>query len=273
MKCIICDSSSDYYFSKVYTESPFDHFMRDIRKVDYHRCQGCGFVQSRTHVELDKERWNELNLRFHHYHERSHLQKDINQPPYPEQAMMIAVLGKNGILRTDNMLDYAAGYGCLSNLLAKYYDVRLKLFDPYVHDGDPTRYITQADLVTYQTVINSAMFEHVLTRRDLDQVNDLVASDGCLIIHTLVCERVPPDPEWFYLRPPVHTAFHTNKSMDILMKQWGYRSSLYVPKSKCWVMLREDVSQVEGTVANINQEFQSTWLLCKKGFVDYWKGF
>jgi hypothetical protein len=41
------------------------------------------------------------------------------------------------------------------------------------------------------------MFEHVLRRADLDQVNDLVQEDGCLIIHTVVCENVPKDPGWF----------------------------------------------------------------------------
>jgi hypothetical protein len=117
------------------------------------------------------------------------------------------------------------------------------------------------------------MFEHVLQREDLDYVNKIVDNDGCLIIHTVVCENIPKDPNWFYLRPPVHTAFHTNKSMNILMDQWGYKSSIYCPQSKCWILLREHVAEVLAKVSSINKELQNTWFIAKEGFVDYWKGF
>ena len=273
MKCMICDSGSSYYFSKTYQEHPFDDFMRDIGKVDYYKCNRCGFVISKTHSELDAAQWNELNDKFHHYHENSGIDKQINQPPYPEQAMMLSLLGRNKIIDTESMIDFAAGYGYLSNILSKYHDLHLPIFDPYIQNSNSMRYIRKVELKTYKTVINSAMFEHVVKRADLDQVNNLVDPDGCLIIHTIVCENVPNDPDWFYLRPSVHTAFHTNKSMEILMKQWNYRSSIYSPKSKCWVLLRDTIERIEGTITTLNEELQSAWFYCKNGFVDYWKGF
>lgn len=273
MKCIICNSDSNYYFSKAYSENPFNEFMREIGRVDYYKCDCCGFVLSKTHSELDRNSWNSLNLQFHLYMENPDYEKKINQPPYAEQAMMLVLLKRNGIISTENMLDYAAGYGTLSNLLAKYYDLELQIFDPYIKSGNSSKYIDKAVAKAYKTVFNSAMFEHVLTRADLDQVNDLVDDDGCLIIHTVVCENVPNDPDWFYLQPPVHTAFHTNKSMEILMGQWNYHSSLYCPQSKCWVLLKEDIEGIENRVAAINQELRTNWFYSKKGFVDYWKGF
>jgi hypothetical protein len=274
VKCIICDSDCDYYFSKMYSESPFDEFMREIGKVDYYKCQRCGFVLSKTHADLDKSKWNNLNCQFHHHMENPANEKKINQPPYAEQAMMLNLLSKNDIISTDSMLDYAAGYGTLSNILAKYYDLKLSICDPYVKAADNSnRYIEEPQLKSYKTVINSAMFEHVLTRKDLDLANRIVDDNGCLIIHTVVCETVPKDPNWFYLRPPVHTAFHTNSSMEILMQQWGFSSSLYCPKSKCWVLLRDKIENLEKKVARLNQELQSDWFHCKNGFVDYWKGF
>src|SRR5262249_1703910 len=154
-----------------------------------------------------------------------------NQPPYAEQALMLLLLGKKKIIDLEDMLDYAAGYGKLSRILDTYFQIQLPVFDSYIHDGDPKRYVAKEDLRKYMTVINSAMFEHVIKREDLDQVNDLVDSGGSLIVHTVICERVPCDPNWFYLRPPVHTAFHTNRSMRFLMDQWGYRASVYCPKS------------------------------------------
>lgn len=139
----------------------------------------------------------------------------------------------------------------LSTLLGRCFGIRLPIWESYM----------------------AGESERVLTRADLDAVNAVVAEDGALIIHTVVCENVPADPDWFYLAPPVRAAFHTNASMQILMRQWGYRSSIYSPKSKCWVLLRSDVSRVEGAVSEINNELQNPWLICKDGFVDYWKGF
>lgn len=273
MKCIICNSDSNYYFSKAYLDSPFDGFMKCIGTVDYYKCSCCGFVLSKTHAELDGWKWNNLNQLFHHWMESPDNEKKINQPAYAEQAMMLSVLGKSGIVNTDSMLDYAAGYGTLSNLLAKYHDIELPIFDPYIQVDNSVRHIDKAELKTYKTVINSAMFEHVLNREDLDMVNSLVADDGCLILHTVVCENVPNDPNWFYLQPPVHTAFHTNKSMEILMRQWNYSSSIYCPQSKCWVLLRNNTEDIEQKVAALNQEMKNNWFFWKKGFMDYWKGF
>lgn len=247
--------------------------MREIGPVDYYKCENCGFVLSKTHLQLDENKWNNLNSEFHHYIENSDNEKGINQPPYAEQAMMLSFLGRNGIVRTDSMLDYAAGYGTLSKILSKYHDIELPIFDPYVHADNSGRYIDKTELKTYKTVINSAMFEHVLRREDLDRVNDIVDDDGSLIIHSVVCENVPNDPNWFYLCPPVHTAFHTNKSMGILMNQWGYKSSIYCPQAKCWVLSRMRFKDIEESVSLINKELQTKWFHCKDGFVDYWKGF
>jgi hypothetical protein len=120
------------------------------------------------------------------------------------------------------------------------------------------------------------MLEHILTREALDEVNNLVADDGILMIHTVICDRIPRDPDWFYLTPMVHTAFHTNKSMEILMKQWGYAASLYSPQAKSWYLFKKkypQLSQLGEKINAINREIQGTYFHYKAGFVDYWKGF
>lgn len=272
MKCIICNSPSEYYFSKIYSETPFDEYMQHIGEVKYYKCNNCGFVLSKTHSELDNDQWANLNFSVHTFYENLHDQGMGNQPPYIEQAMMLLVLSENGIISIKNMLDYAAGYGTLSKILSKYFNIKLPIFDRYVKQGDPNRY-TQVQTNKYDTVINSAMFEHILKRADLDYVNNLVNMNGCLIIHTVVCEHIPKDSNWFYLRPPVHTAFHTNKSMEILMNQWGYHSSIYCPKGKCWILLKKEIEDITKIIHSINQELQTDYLYYKKGFVDYWKGF
>jgi ribosomal protein L30E len=92
-----------------------------------------------------------------------------------------------------------------------------------------------------------------------------------MIIHTVVCENIPNDPNWFYITPPVHSALHTNKSMDILMKQWGYVSSIYCPSSKCWVLFKNEPETLKSKVESINKLFQTDYLHYSVGFMDYWK--
>ena len=273
MHCLICGSETEYYFSKTYRESPFDEFMRDIGPVEYHRCGNCGFVISKTHSELASAQWADLNSSCHHHFENPKHERKGNQPPYAEQALMLLLLGTHGIVDLQKWIDYAAGYGTLSRLLHKYFQLDLPIFDPYVQNGGASRYVDEPDWGAYRTVINSAMFEHVRSRDDLDMVNRLVAANGCLVLHTVVCETVPRDPDWFYLRPPVHTAFHTNRSMSILMQQWGYVSSLYCPTSKCWVLFKTSDPHVPDKLAKLNAELQSDWFYFKNGFMDYWKGF
>lgn len=272
MRCIICNSNCQYYFSKVYDQQPIADLMRDIGPVDYYKCENCGFVLSKTHSELEESSWAALNESYHHFNEGLGIMVG-NQPPYAEQAMMIQVLGHNKIIDSSDLLDYAAGYGVLKKLLSKYFGQDILVYDRYVTATETSAYVEEHDLRKYKTVANSAMFEHVLSREDLNSVNDLVAEDGCLIIHTVVCENIPKDPNWFYLEPPVHTAFHTNKSMQALMKQWGYTSSIYCVPSKCWVLFKQAAEDLEERVDALNEELQSDWFFYKNGFVDYWKGF
>lgn len=56
------------------------------------------------------------------------------------------------------------------------------------------------------------------------------------------------------------------------MSQWGYESSIYCPSAKYWVLFKKD-KYIKEKVEFINKEFQTEYLVYKKGFVDYWKGF
>lgn len=273
--CMICGTRSVPYFAKEYAESAY----WDALHVDYYRCPDCGFTHSATHQEMTRSEWESLNARCHRAFESDLGNRTINQPPYAGMAMALNILGRNGILRTDRVLDYAAGYGTLSRILYRYFDIQIDCHDRYVTDdsaGEPVRYVSGDSLADYPLVINSAMFEHVVSRKDLDDVNGCVASGGVLMLHTLVCENVPADPEWFYLAPIVHCAFHTNKSMGILMDQWGYSDSIYVPAAKSWFLFKAEnpvTGDLPGLVRRINDQFQSELLHHRKGFMDYWKGF
>ena len=258
-----------YIFSKDYVNSAFYSMMADIKIVDYYKCENCGFTISKTHSDMDYKRWAKLNYDFHHFLENNGA--SINQPPYLAQAVMIKVLTQNGIIDGFSILDYAGGYGTLSLILKKYFNFNLPVYDPYVQRQNSIDYIQKKDLEKYQTVFNSALFEHLLDRTSFDEINSLVCDGGAMIIHSVICEQIPKDPNWFYLDPPVHTTFHTNKSMNILMKQWGYKSSIYCLSAKSWILLKRNDLEIKRKCEQINAEFQAQYLIYQEGFVDYWK--
>lgn len=176
-----------------------------------------------------------------------------------------------------DMLDYAGGIGSLARILKHYYNIHLPIFEKYMDslfEDNVVSYIKEQDLKQYNIVFNSAMFEHITKREHLEHINSLVKDDGMLFIHTLVRQNIPKNPKWFYICP-VHCAFHTNDSMQILMNQWGYTQSIYSPISKSWVWFKKDNHNVKnGTlpqfVDKINHELQMKYLYFKEGFVDYW---
>lgn len=268
MNCIICKEQMNYFFSKKYTEEPFSGWLQD--KIDFYRCVNSGFVHSQTHQQMPTEQWQQLNHNFHSLIEGdSSLDTWGNQPPYYGQAITISILNKFGLIDALNSVDYAAGVGRLGTILNDLFSLSLKSYDPFFGEG----HLSLQENEKYNFVVNSAMFEYVLNRQDLESLYSILSKSGCLMIHTLVCENVPLDPDWFYLRPPVHTAFHTNKSMSILMRQWGFKSSVYSPQAKSWVLFKVDVENIKNTIMKANQYLGCNWFVYKNGFVDYWKGF
>jgi hypothetical protein len=147
--------------------------------------------------------------------------------------------------------------------------LRLGNFDKYV---EPELFsIRQSALIKrgYSLVTNTAVFEHVRDRQTLDEIESYVSDDGCLGVHTLVRGDIPTNPDWMYLLP-VHCAFHTNRSMDILMRQWGYQCSIYNEHAKMWVMFKRPTQEVGSKVAQLNQLLGWEYLHFKDGFMDFW---
>ncbi|MBV7316376.1 methyltransferase domain-containing protein [Shewanella sp. NIFS-20-20] len=271
--CIICGGLTRYFFSKEYTTEPYASFMHKLGTVEYRQCQHCGFVLSATHAQANHHDWQELNALHHNYVETHFGCDNIpNQPPYLEQASMLALLKGHGLISMQSGVDFAGGYGRLSGILHQYFALELPVYDPFVQNKNgQVNYLEHLAPHGMDLVVNSAMFEHIRCREDLDQINRVVADSGALVLHTVICENIPNDPHWFYLDPPVHSAFHTNKSMSVLMEQWGYVASIYSVKAKSWCLLKQDLDDGERAIAKINEELQQPFFIYKKGFVDYWK--
>lgn len=266
MNCLVCSGRMHPYFSKSFTE-------RHLENVDYCRCEHCGLCLSKTHVEMSPEAFSEVNGDFHgRYHHTDSCPDDLRwKDRLKEQADLIADLYGLGLLdRSKPWLDYACGDGYLSDRLAAGHRLELLKYDRY--EPDSQGYLDEKDLVPrgFNLVVTTSVFEHLTRREYFDEINALVSDDGVMGLHTMVKEVVPKDPDWFYLLP-VHTTLHTNKSMEILFEQWGYRSSIYHVETRIWFWFKTEPERVEKIVRESNKRPGAPRYVYKKGFVDYWK--
>lgn len=267
MKCMICNNQMEYYFTK-----KFDFSV--LKTVEYVKCVFCGFVMSKTHYELSSDDWNTLNKDYHSSYQGNDSNKD--DPRWIErletQAAIIADAEKLGIIsRKLPWVDFGCGDGKLSSILKQNYNLDLGNFDRYMNNNEflTDEYLTNN---TFDFVITTSVFEHLLKREMLEEINSLVSDNGVMGVHLLVAEHIPNDPDWFYLLP-VHCAFFTNKAMQILFDDWGYTSSMYSAKSQLWLLLKSDPCTIEPTVnkANSRHDHENFHYHYKRGFMDYWK--
>ena len=262
MECIICDSDMQYHFTKKFAELRLDN-------VDYWRCVSCGFSASKTHFELSVEDWERLNNDFHD----NYFGRDDNPynraERYFAQAQLISLLVRHDILKKGAWLDWGCGIGSLAKQLKDNFDLRLNNYDKFTRPHLNEIQHNELKPRSYSLVTNAEVFEHVRDRDTLEEIEQYVADDGCLAVHTLVCGSIPKDPNWMYLLP-VHCAFHTNQSMRLLLEQWGYQCSLYNPIAKMWFMFKSDPQQIEKKASDLNEVMGWNYVHFKNGFMDYW---
>jgi hypothetical protein len=263
MKCIICRNSMAYFFSKQFNSY-------NLKTVDYWKCCECGFVSSKTHFEMKDTDWQELNVCFHKDNNNRQDNPFNRNQRYFNQATMLYLMSRYGILPTGKYLDWGSGLGNLSDRLKTLFDIKMYNFDKYI---EPTLHpLTEADIVrrSYAIVANTAVFEHVRNRETLNEIESYVSLNGCLAVHTLVRGSIPQDPDWMYLLP-VHSAFHTNSSMQQLMLEWGYTCSTYNEHAKMWCLFRTASDAIAAKVSLLNAKLGWEYLNFKVGFMDFWQ--
>lgn len=262
MHCMVCARSMEYFFSKRFDSD-------SLADVEYHRCPDCGFCASKTHLDMPDAAWVRLNTGWHDANNLKVENPWGRSQRHFNQALMIHLSHRQGLIGSGRWLDYASGQGGLSRQLHAHFGLVLQSFDKFIQ---PTSFpITSSDLVerSYTLVTNTAMFEHARDRATLDEIESYVEEGGCLGLHTLVRGAIPSDPDWMYLLP-VHCAFFTNRSMDLLMQQWGYTCSVYNEHAKMWIWFKSEPGLVAGQAAALNRSMGWEYLHFKSGFMDFW---
>ncbi|MDD5585778.1 MAG: class I SAM-dependent methyltransferase [Alphaproteobacteria bacterium] len=243
--CFVCGGEMLPYFRK-----RFDSM--GLGEVEYVRCVKCGFVQSHTHRHMTEEQWAQLNVTFHQYHFGTGGAGTESGVPYVAQAEGVQALAQAGVIPQQRpWVDYACGQGNLAKELLRH-GLVIGNYDKYP-PPDATGYLDDDAIRPgrFDLVINSAMFEHVRERRVLDEIVRLRSPEGVFALHTLICDEVPNDPKWGYFVPEVHIAFFTNRSMQQLFGQWGFKSCLYHVPSMFWFFLPRRIEDLPAAAKDI----------------------
>jgi len=259
-KCLICNNDSEYYFEK-----EFEGYENILEKAVYYKCKNCGFVFSDTHFNLSAEEYEKLNKKYCEYSFVENINDFEHRPPYLQQALLLNILDKFSICGK-NRLDFGCGTKFFGRILNDNFNLHIDGYDKYLDKNfKPSKN-------KYALVFSSAVLEHITSINTINEMISYLADDGILVFHTLVCENIPKDKNWFYLLP-VHSAFFSNKSMSVLMDRYNFNSSAYCPAAKCWILFRGNSDIVKEKIDNINFSLLNNYLIFKDGFVDYWKGF
>jgi hypothetical protein len=254
-----------------FTSKDFHEYGLDT--AQYWRCNDCGFVISKTHVEMSSAAWETVNIAWHASYQGK--ESDPRDPNWntrlQNQVRMLHDAQEIGLLkRNGRWLDYACGDAKLSGLLLTRHNLNLLNYERYMPQREG--YIDEKELVprSFDFVVTNSVFEHFRQREQFDFVEALVSRSGVLGIHTLVCEQVPADPTWFYMNP-VHCSFHTNRSMEVLFRQWNYGCSVYNVEAQLWLWFKDNPQEIEAIIQRANSRSGGPAYLFKYGFVDYWK--
>ena len=270
MKCIICDDfDMQHYFNKIYYG----------RQYEFVKCPRCGMVIDKTIYEMDSEDWekvNNIHIRMYNPTDKNNELKRHENRLIP-QAGFISDLYLNGIIsKDDRVVDYGCGDGLLTrmvdNLLPNYAKDRFSLIGKYEKylQGEGNDYYEDSDMLSesFDVVISLAVLEHMIGFDDIDGFFCLVNNTGMAIIHTLICEEVPQDPEWFYIWEPFHCTLWTNKAMEQVFNRYGFVGCSYHTEAKIWIFYK-DLDKYEYSKSKRDMLRGSS--VYKRGFIDYWK--
>ncbi len=264
MDCFICGGEMTRYFIK--------NWVWGGKQLtgDFVRCSNCGMVINKTMYDMPVHEWTKLNEELHSGYQGTDEMKD--DPRWLDrinaQVEVILQLYQLDVFPvTGKCIDYGCGDGKLADCVNRKQQLILK-YDKYMGRGKEG-YISESEVKAgeFEVVICCSVLEHLIGKIEVDKVFNLISGKGVLCLHTLVCEEIPQDPDWFYLLT-VHCTLWTNKAMGILYQNNEFVGCAYNLEAQMWFMFRN--KEQFQKLKNVKQELKGTWFFSDI-FVDYWK--
>ncbi|WP_026523444.1 methyltransferase domain-containing protein [Butyrivibrio sp. MB2005] len=264
---------------------------RNLKVCEYVKCPDCGLVLAKTIYDMPPSQYSDLNAEIHI--PKQGIDEDSDDPHWIKrinaQKDMLVSIFRSGLFSMDKK---CVDYGCGDGRLADYVNRELsgditsetslsdndnstslailKKYDKYL-DLDRPDYLTDAEMsaTKFDLVLSSAVLEHLRGKGELLEVLSFLNEDGIFAFHTLICEEVPHDPEWFYYLS-THCTFYSNEAMSRLYNEFGFNGCIYNVDAQMWFCFRnrslyEQFRQKKSSLSGT--------LVFGDGFVDYWKNY
>ena len=272
--CFVCNEKMKPYFTK----------MRGGTEETYEKCTGCGLVINKTMYMLTADEYEKVNVNFHKKYQ-GHMENELD-PNWvyrlKTQSQVLAGLFSYGVLNLDSRtIDYGCGDGKLSQYVDDaFYRITnrhpthqlIGNFDRYMawQKSLNSYYYSMKDITphSFDVVISCSVLEHLIGFEEVDSFFSLQKDDGMVCLHTLICEAVPCDPNWFYIRPSVHCTLWTNRAMKIIYDKYNYKGCAYNTDAKMWLFFKDEDKFEK--LRKVGERIYGSFIF-SQGFVDYWK--
>lgn len=277
MKCFVCNSNMKEYFHK-------KMMLREGEDHEFVCCEKCGLVIDRTAYELDPAKRIDDICSIHSSYQ------GMDENPYDpawigrieKQATLFAELFIEDIFCTDMKV---VDYGCGDGKLSKYFDMKyaklsedkepvkdapqILKYDKYMKPEGDMSYLDDDHMIPgkFDVVVSCSMMEHFFGKKEVDEIFNLVSETGTFCMHTLICEEVPQDPDWFYLIVD-HVTIWTNRAMALLYRQYRFVGCAYNLEARMWFFFRNREQFYK--LKKRKNAIDGTWIF-SDDFVDYWK--
>lgn len=204
MKCLICQSNSEYFLTQKVLKK---------YKVKYYRCSKCGFIQTEKPFWL-KEAYSDSIIDS----DTGILSRNI---VLADITALIVLFFSN---KKHKILDYAGGYGLLTRHLR---DIGLDCFwsDKYSKNIFAKGFSLQKNK-HYPIVTAFEVLEHLPDPiKEIKQI--IKRCRPQIFIFSTTLHQGSPDKDWWYFVPQggQHISLYTKKSLQILAKETGFKFS------------------------------------------------
>lgn len=278
MKCFICNGEMKPYFSKKMGLSK-----RGMH--EYMRCEKCGIVIDRTAYEQDIDQIKEDIIIAHTSYQKSDINPDTDLnwiERLNRQAKLLVQFYSEGIFQTNiRVVDYGCGDGKLSEYFQQKCRVlldhkaanecspKILKYDKYMKPDNDNSYLSDCEMQQgmFDVVITCSLLEHLIGKKDIDEVFCLLNDRGTFCLHTLICEEVPRDPDWFYLLEG-HVTLWTNAAMKYIYKQYKFVGCAYNLETRMWFFFRD--RKLFHKLIEKEKMLDGVWET-STDFIDYWK--
>jgi SAM-dependent methyltransferase len=194
MKCILCESDTNYFWK--------------IKNREFVECTNCGGIQLLPEFYSSKKA-EEARYLTHN--------NDVADPRYRDFVNPITSQILRDFSPKNRGLDYGCGTGPVVTTELEKEGHTVALYDPYFH---PNKEVLNAK---YDFIICCEVMEHFYTpKMEFSELSARLNPGGKLYCKTSIYSKDINFDNWYYKNDPTHVFFYTTKSLEWIKANLGF---------------------------------------------------